>query len=94
METAVAANDDEDIKAMLLNVMEAPQTKLKPSTPDSYCNSSESERVNASSSVLTALESNEDCVGPGAETCSLCLYVWFGWFPKISHMTFQMNDSN
>lgn len=59
-----------------------PQTKLKPSTPDSNCNSSESERVNASSSVLTALESNEDCAGPVAETCSLCLYVWFGWFPK------------
>lgn len=72
VETAVAANDDEDIKAMLLNVMEAPKTKFKPSTPDSYCSSSESERVNASSSVLTALES-EDCVGPGAETCSLCL---------------------
>lgn len=29
METAVAANDDEDIKAMLLNVMEAPANETQ-----------------------------------------------------------------
>jgi len=88
--TAAPVYDDDDIKALLLNVMEGPIASPTPSTipiPDPI----ESERVNASSSVLTALETQRSVVS-GQWTVdrggNLSL------FPKISRMTFQMNDSN
>lgn len=78
METAVAANDDDDIKAMLLNVMEARnETQAK---HDRF--RLQFQRKRKSKRIIISFNGSRkrgppsgcpECGGPGVETCSLSM---------------------